>query len=98
MYLKIIFTIIGIFLIPYSMFAQNRIEKIQENIEEVSISNGLSVEIETDVSESKIEIKGKDRADLKIKIKNGKLKLMLQDQPVFRYCHDVCLDRDKNLY
>lgn len=29
---------------------------------------------------------------------NGKLKLMLQDQPVFRHCHDVCLDRDKNLY
>ena len=28
----------------------------------------------------------------------GKLKLMLQEQPVFRHCHDVCLDRDKNLY
>jgi hypothetical protein len=29
---------------------------------------------------------------------NGKLKLMLQDQPVFKHCHDVCVDRDKNLY
>lgn len=29
---------------------------------------------------------------------NGKLTLMLQEQPVFRHCHDVCLDRDKNLY
>lgn len=29
---------------------------------------------------------------------NGKLKLMLQEKPVFRHCHDVCLDRDKNLY
>lgn len=30
--------------------------------------------------------------------KNGKLDLMLQDQPIFKHCHDVCLDRDKNLY
>jgi peptidylamidoglycolate lyase len=29
---------------------------------------------------------------------NGKLKLMLQEKPVFKHCHDVCLDRDKNLY
>ncbi len=29
---------------------------------------------------------------------NGKLKLMLQDQPIFKHCHDVCVDRDKNLY
>ncbi|WP_299530661.1 6-bladed beta-propeller [Ulvibacterium sp.] len=29
---------------------------------------------------------------------NGKLQLMLQDQPVFKHCHDVCVDRDKNLY
>lgn len=29
---------------------------------------------------------------------NGKLTLMLQEQPVFRHCHDVCLDLDKNLY
>jgi hypothetical protein len=30
--------------------------------------------------------------------KNGKLDLMLQDQPILKHCHDVCLDRDKNLY
>ncbi|WP_282163246.1 6-bladed beta-propeller [Ulvibacterium marinum] len=29
---------------------------------------------------------------------NGKLQLMLQDQPIFKHCHDVCVDRDKNLY
>lgn len=29
---------------------------------------------------------------------NGKLKLMLQDQPIFKHCHDVCVDYDKNLY
>jgi len=29
---------------------------------------------------------------------NGKLELMLQDQPVFKHCHDVCVDKDKNLY
>ncbi len=29
---------------------------------------------------------------------NGKLKLMLQDQPVFKNCHDVCIDKNKNLY
>lgn len=29
---------------------------------------------------------------------NGKLQLMLQDQPIFKHCHDVCVDQDKNLY
>ncbi|MEM9143637.1 MAG: 6-bladed beta-propeller [Bacteroidota bacterium] len=29
---------------------------------------------------------------------NGRLQLMLQDQPVFKHCHDICVDRDKNLY
>ena len=29
---------------------------------------------------------------------NGKLELMLQEQPVFKHCHDVCIDSDKNLY
>jgi hypothetical protein len=30
--------------------------------------------------------------------KDGKLEMMLQDQPVFKHCHDVCVDDDKNLY
>ena len=30
--------------------------------------------------------------------KDGKLQLMLQDLPIFKHCHDVCVDRDKNLY
>jgi hypothetical protein len=30
--------------------------------------------------------------------KNGNLELMFQEHPVFKHCHDVCLDRDKNLY
>ncbi|WP_339706411.1 6-bladed beta-propeller [uncultured Kriegella sp.] len=30
--------------------------------------------------------------------KEGKLQLMLQDRPVFKHCHDVCVDGDKNLY
>ena len=34
----------------------------------------------------------------KPKYKKGKLELMLQDQPVFKHCHDVCVDEDKNLY
>ena len=29
---------------------------------------------------------------------NGELQLMLQEQPVFKHCHDVCVDEDKNLY
>lgn len=34
----------------------------------------------------------------KPKYKKGKLQLMLQDQQVFKHCHDVCVDNDKNLY
>lgn len=29
---------------------------------------------------------------------NGSLRMMQQDQPIFKHCHDVCVDRDKNLY
>lgn len=29
---------------------------------------------------------------------DGKLQLMLQEKPIFKHCHDVCVDRDKNLY
>ena len=28
----------------------------------------------------------------------GELQLMLQEQPVFKHCHDVCIDDDKNIY
>lgn len=34
----------------------------------------------------------------KPKYKNGKLQRLLQDQPVFKHCHDVCVDDDENLY
>jgi len=30
--------------------------------------------------------------------KDGVLQLMVQDKPVFKHCHDVCVDGDKNLY
>jgi hypothetical protein len=30
--------------------------------------------------------------------KDGKLEVLLQDQPIFKHCHDVCVDTDKNLY
>lgn len=30
--------------------------------------------------------------------KKGELGLIVQDQPVFKHCHDVCVDDDKNLY
>jgi hypothetical protein len=30
--------------------------------------------------------------------RDGTLQLMLQNQPVFKHCHDVCVDTDKNLY
>lgn len=30
--------------------------------------------------------------------KNGELELMVQDKPIFKHCHDVCVDDDKNLY
>jgi len=26
------------------------------------------------------------------------MKLVLQDQPIFKHCHDVCVDNDKKLY
>lgn len=29
---------------------------------------------------------------------NGELQLMVQEEPVFKHCHDVCVDEDKNLY
>lgn len=29
---------------------------------------------------------------------DGQLQLMLQDQPIFKHCHDVCIDNDKNIY
>ena len=29
---------------------------------------------------------------------NGELQLMVQSEPVFKHCHDVCVDKDKNLY
>ncbi len=34
----------------------------------------------------------------KPKYKKGKLELVLQDEPIFKHCHDVCVDDDKNLY
>jgi hypothetical protein len=29
---------------------------------------------------------------------NNELQLMLQETPVFKHCHDVCVDEDKNIY
>ncbi|MDZ7720747.1 MAG: hypothetical protein U5K72_18155 [Balneolaceae bacterium] len=29
---------------------------------------------------------------------NGELQLMVQQNPLFKHCHDVCVDEDKNLY
>ena len=29
---------------------------------------------------------------------NGELQLMVQDGPLFKHCHDVCIDEDKNIY
>ena len=29
---------------------------------------------------------------------DGQLQLMIQDQSVFKHCHDVCIDDDKNIY
>ena len=34
----------------------------------------------------------------KPKYKKGKLQRMVQEQPIFRHCHDVCVDNDENLY
>ncbi|WPP48348.1 6-bladed beta-propeller [Catalinimonas niigatensis] len=30
--------------------------------------------------------------------RNGELQLMVQESPVFKHCHDVCIDEDKNIY
>jgi len=30
--------------------------------------------------------------------KNGELQLMVQNEPVFKHCHDVCIDQDENIY
>ena len=30
--------------------------------------------------------------------KRGELQIMLQEQPKFNHCHDVCVDNDENLY
>lgn len=30
--------------------------------------------------------------------RNGALQLMVQAQPIFNHCHDVCIDGDKNIY
>ncbi|MDF2159151.1 6-bladed beta-propeller [Algoriphagus sp. CAU 1675] len=29
---------------------------------------------------------------------NGELQLMVQKEPVFKHCHDVCIDQDENIY
>lgn len=29
---------------------------------------------------------------------DGKLQMMTQDKPIFKHCHDVCIDGDKNIY
>jgi len=34
----------------------------------------------------------------KPKYKDGKPQLVGQNQPIFKHCHDVCVDEDKNLY
>ncbi len=30
--------------------------------------------------------------------RDGQLQLMVQAEPVFKHCHDVCIDEDKNIY
>lgn len=34
----------------------------------------------------------------KPKYEKGELQLMKQENPVFKHCHDVCIDEDKNIY
>ena len=29
---------------------------------------------------------------------DGKLQLMVQETPIFKHCHDVCIDQDENIY
>jgi hypothetical protein len=48
-------------------------------------------------------LNGKDKVisnpgGTKPEYKKGVLQLMVQDKPVFKHCHDVCVDNDKNLY
>lgn len=30
--------------------------------------------------------------------RNGELQVMVQSEPVFKHCHDVCIDQDENIY
>ena len=30
--------------------------------------------------------------------RDGELQLMVQKEPVFKHCHDVCIDQDENIY
>jgi hypothetical protein len=30
--------------------------------------------------------------------RNGELQLMVQSAPIFKHCHDVCIDQDENIY
>ena len=30
--------------------------------------------------------------------RNGELQLMVQSEPIFKHCHDVCIDQDENIY
>lgn len=30
--------------------------------------------------------------------RNGELQLMVQKEPIFKHCHDVCIDQDENIY
>lgn len=32
------------------------------------------------------------------KYRKGELQVMVQDQSIFKHCHDVCIDEDKNIY
>jgi hypothetical protein len=34
----------------------------------------------------------------KPRYQNGELQKMIQETPVFKHCHDICIDDDKNLY
>ncbi|MEZ5044616.1 MAG: 6-bladed beta-propeller [Saprospiraceae bacterium] len=34
----------------------------------------------------------------KPKYKKGELQIMVQENPLFMHCHDVCIDEDKNIY
>ena len=29
---------------------------------------------------------------------DGELQLMIQKEPIFKHCHDVCIDQDENIY